>query len=139
MRCCWVESVSRGKEKDKCSLKIAPGQLVYTVYQQSVPGAKEGVREGGGWRERERETEDGCKRVREMWKNRVEWIERRTNCSIYMDNKDNPPLKKERKNRESKSQIEKENKLSISEREKAKDGECLPVPVVNALEVTVEG
>lgn len=44
-RCCWVESVSRGKEKDKCSLKIAPGQLVYTVYQQSVPGAKE----GGGW------------------------------------------------------------------------------------------
>lgn len=56
-----------------------------------------------------------------------------------MDNKDNPPLKKERKNREPKSQIEKENKLRISEREKAKDGECLLVPVVNALEVTVEG
>lgn len=27
----------------------------------------------------------------------------------------------------------------VSERETAKDGECLPVPVVNALEVTVEG
>lgn len=52
-RCCWVESVSRGKEKDKCSLKIAPGQLVYTVYQQSIPGAKEGGRGGG---------EDGRKR-----------------------------------------------------------------------------
>lgn len=65
-RCCWVESVSRGKEKDKCSLKIAPGQLVYTVYQQSVPGAKEGGREGGMERKREREkkreTEDGFKR-----------------------------------------------------------------------------
>lgn len=59
-RCCWVESVSRGKEKDKCSLKIAPGQLVYTVYQQSVPGAKEGGR-GGGEKAREREREDGCK------------------------------------------------------------------------------
>lgn len=46
-------------EKDKCSLKIAPGQLVYTVYQQSVPGAKEGVREGGESGEREREREDG--------------------------------------------------------------------------------
>lgn len=54
-RCCWVESVSRGKEKDKCSLKIAPGQLVYTVYQQSVPGAKEGAGWGSsGERARER-------------------------------------------------------------------------------------
>lgn len=63
--CCWVESVSRGKEKDKCSLKIAPGQLVYTVYQQSVPGAKEGrAREGlgvGGEKMgSEKETADGC-------------------------------------------------------------------------------
>lgn len=81
-RCCWVESVSRGKEKDKCSLKIAPGQLVYTVYQQSVPGAKEGG--GGGCRvERgravEKEREGGLKRVREMWKYRVEWIQGRVN------------------------------------------------------------
>lgn len=53
-RCCWVESVSGGKEKDKCSLKIAPGQLVYTVYQQSVPGAKDGGSEGR--KEMERKT-----------------------------------------------------------------------------------
>lgn len=74
-RCCWVESVSRGKEKDKCSLKIAPGQLVYTVYQQSVPGAKEegwGGRERGGGRAVEKEQEGGWKRVREMWEYRVE-------------------------------------------------------------------
>lgn len=61
-RCCWVESVSRGKEKDKCSLKIAPGQLVYTVYQQSVPGAKEGGGWGWGWEgsgERARERKRG--------------------------------------------------------------------------------
>ena len=57
-RCCWVESVSRGKEKDKCSLKIAPGQLVYTVYQQSVPGAK-----GGGQRMDVRESERNVEKI----------------------------------------------------------------------------
>lgn len=62
MRCCWVESVSGGKEKDKCSLKIAPGQLVYTVYQQSVPGAKQGGREMERKMGSEKETADGWKK-----------------------------------------------------------------------------
>lgn len=67
-RCCWVESVSRGKEKDKCSLKIAPGQLVYTVYQQSVPGAKEGGR-GEERMERKRGRERQRMDVRESERN----------------------------------------------------------------------
>lgn len=62
MRCCWVESVSGGKKKDKCSLKIAPGQLVYTVYQQSVPGAKQGGREMERKMVSEKETADGWKK-----------------------------------------------------------------------------
>lgn len=44
---------------------------MYTVYQQSVPGAKEGVREGGksGERKTERERKDGyeSERTVEKW------------------------------------------------------------------------
>lgn len=67
-------------------------------------------------RKRERERDRGWmyERVREMWKNRVEygWNGKREGKNIIWIKKDNPPLKIElKKKKRTRSQREKENKL----------------------------